>query len=241
MKVLTKLLVLSALALVFGVISAPNAFATIPEGSYLRAEEPIDVGGTVLQPGVYVIRVLPEIGNRNLLQVTNEDGSKVYATVLSIPHAYPSATEQANTEYVYYPAITGSPRALRTWFAPNSASGGGHDIVYPQGRAMELAPVVKEPVVAYVDDTKPVELKIAKLVVVTPEKVVTEYVEPTPAPKPAMTTEPAPKLAMTTEPAPKPAAKAAELPRTASRLPLLATLGLLLLGVAVGIRALRAV
>jgi hypothetical protein len=110
MKVLMKLLVLSAFAVIFGMISAPNAFATIPEGSFLRAEESVDVGGTILEPGVYVIRVLPEIGNRNLLQVTNEDGSKIYATVLSIPHALPAEREQGNTAYVFYPAIEGSPR-----------------------------------------------------------------------------------------------------------------------------------
>lgn len=218
MKAPTRLPVLSAFALIFGVISA---IAQAPEASYLRVGEPLDVGGTLLQPGVYVIRVLP-LTNRNILQVTNEDRSKIYATVLSIPHAL-GTKEQKNTEYVLYPPTAGSPRALRTWFAPDSASAGGHDIVYPERRAMELAALVKEPVVAYKDETKVEELKIAKLEVVTPQKEIIPYVEPTPAPKPAVI------------------AAAAELPRTASRIPLVATLGLLMLGVAVGIRALRSV
>jgi hypothetical protein len=226
MKALTRLLVLSALAVIFGVISAPHAIAQTPapEASYLRVTEPLDVGGTVLQPGVYVIRVLPQT-DRNLLQVTNEDRSKVFVTVLSIPHVIGANEAKGNTSFVVFPSTEGSPQALRTWYAPDSTSGGGHDIVYPEGRAKKLAAVVKEPVVAYKDETKTEELKTAQLEVVTPENVVTPYVAPTPTP--------APKPVMVAE--------AHEMPRTASRVPLFATLGSLLLCVAVGIRAFRAV
>jgi hypothetical protein len=222
MRAVTRLLALTACVVIFGMVAAPNAMATIPEGSYLRLAQPLDVGGTILQPGVYVIKVLPSIGNRNLLQVTNEDQSKVFATVLSIPHAIGATNDQGNTSFVYYPAVAGTPQALRTWFAPDSASGGGHDIVYPKPRAMELAAVVKAPVVAYTEVAKPEELATTTLVVVTPEKVVTAYVEPAPAPKPVMVAE------------------AREMPRTAGRIPLVVTLGVMLLCAAVGVRVLRA-
>lgn len=226
MKAATRFLVLSALALVFCVISTPSAFATIPEGSFLRAAEPVDVGGTILQPGVYVIRVLPSIANRNLLQVTNEDGTKVFATVLSIPHAYDNMESPPTTEYVFYPTVAGTPQALRTWFAPDSTSGGGHDIVYPQQRAMELAELVKEPVVAYPAETKPEEIKTAPLVVVTPEKKIAPYVAPAPQPKMVKVEK---------------VAQVQPMPRTASHVPLFAALGLMLLGAAIAIRALRVV
>lgn len=227
MRAVSKFLVLSALALIIGVISAPSAFATIPEGSFLRAAEPIDIGGNILQPGVYVIRVLPDIGNRNLLQVTNEDGSKIFATVLSIPHAYADTTPPETTEYVFYPmSTTGTPRALRTWFAPDSASGGGHDIVYPQARAMELAALVKEPVIAYKDEMKPEVVQPTELVVVTPEKKVAPYVAPAPQPKMAQVEK---------------VAEVHTMPRTASDVPLFVGLGLMLLGAALGIRMLRMV
>jgi hypothetical protein len=220
MKRLTTLMALGAIAIMCGVIGATDAMAQKPETSFLRVGQPLDVGGTILEPGVYVITLLPLIGNRNTLQVTNEDRSKVYATVLSIPHETGTKV-QVNTEYVFYPATADSPQALRTWFAPDSATEGGHDIVYPARRAMQLAAVVKEPVVAYKDETKTEELKTADLVVVTPEKEVVAYVEPMPAKKFAMISA------------------SPELPRTASQVPLFATLGLLLLVAAVGIRALR--
>jgi len=220
MKTLTRLLLMSALIFVIGVISAPNAIAQIAETSFLRVAEPLDVGGTVLEPGTYVIRVLPGYTNRNLLQITNEDRSKIFATVLSSPHAYPVGVGESGTEYVLYPAIAGTTRALRTWYAVDSTSKGGHDIVYPEKRALELAPVVQEPVYAYKGEAKTEELVTAPIVIVTPKKEVVVYVEPAPAPKPELVAK-------------------NELPDTASRLPLVAAIGLLLIGVAVVIRVLR--
>ncbi len=222
MKALTRLLLLSALVVVFGTIVTFDATAQIPETSYLRVSDPLDVGGTILEPGTYVIRVLPSFTNRNLLQVTNEDRSKIFATVLSIPHQTSAGRDQESTEYVLYPAVEGTPRALRTWYAADATSRGGHDIVYPERRAMELAPLVMEPVVAYTGEPKMEELKTAPvLVVVTPKKEVIAFVEPVPAPEPVLVAE------------------AKELPSTASRTPLYVTIGLLLIGVAFGIRALR--
>lgn len=226
MKVTTSLLALTALVVVFGVIATPGAFAVMAESSALRLTEPLDVGGTVLEPGVYVIKSLPNSPNHNLLRVTNEDGSEVFATVLSIPHSLDANQDPTETSFVYYPAVDGAPRALRTWFASDSASGGGHDIVYPRPRAMELAEAAKQPVVAYKDETEPENLETAELVVVTPEQEVTPYQEPSPAPR---------------EPKPVKVAEAREMPMTAGRVPLFGTIGLLLIGVAVGIRTLRTV
>lgn len=222
MKLLTRLLLVSALVFVVGAIYTFDAIAqAIQESSFLRVAEPLDVGGTLLQPGTYVISVLPNIGNRNLLQITNEDRTKIFATVLSIPHPYSADRDGQNTEFVLYPAIEGTARALRTWYAIDSTSKGGHDIVYPERRAMELAPLVKEPVYAYKGEPTVEKLPVAPVVIVKPTKEVVVYVEPPPAPRPVKV------------------AKAAELPATAGNLPLFATIGLLLIGAAFAVRALR--
>lgn len=221
MNKLTKWLALSAVAITLGVLSPSSASAVIPEVSYLPVEEPLDVGGTILEPGVYLIRVLPSISNRNLLQITNEDRTKVYATVLSIPHPLPATEEAKDTKFVFYPASNGAPRALRTWFAPDSTSDGGHDIVYPERRAMQIASVAMTPVVAYKDETPVEELKTTELELVTPDQKVAEYVEQVPTEKVASMAE------------------GSEMPRTASNGPLLLTLGLLLVVGALGLRAVR--
>ena len=193
------------------------------ENAPFTLTEPLDVGGTILQPGDYRIKVVPLQGNRNLLQVTNADGTHIFATLLSIPHAEgPGGVQIPASRYVYYPASAGHIKTLRTWFAADTPGLGGHDIVYPKQRAMELAAAVKEPVVAVPDEVKVAEYKTAPLVVVTPDKEVKPY-----------------------EAAPAEPAKAVEkpvhhkrLPKTASDVPLFAGLGFLSLLGALGVGAL---
>ncbi len=222
MKTLSKLLALGALGVILGIVPAPTATAVIPEVSYLPVEEPLDVGGTVLQPGVYVIKVVPNIANRNILQVLNEEQTKVFATVLSIPHAVSATEEQTNTQFIFFPASGNSPRALRTWFNAESTSGGGHDIVYPERRAVEIAMVANAPVVAYKDDTTIEEMKTTELELVTPDQKIAVYVPPPPPAQIAMVSD-----------------EDDELPRTAGNGPLFLTLGLLLVVVAASARAFR--
>ncbi len=195
--------------------SATIATAQSAEFSTMTVTEPLDVGGTVLQPGAYLIKVVPLQTNRNMLQVKSVDRSELYLTVLSINH--PRLEGRAETEYVYYPAASGLPKALRTWY-PADVGSGGHDIVYPGDRAAELAARVKEPVPAY---------RLAGPA--TEEQLKTVEVAPI-----RWTETPA----VATSPAPPPPVLVAEnkLPATASSFPLLAGLGLLALGGAASLR-----
>jgi hypothetical protein len=196
--------------------------------------EPLDVGGTILQPGDYQIKVVRLQGNRNILRVTNADGTELLATVLSIPHPEgPGGVQIPASRYIYYPASAGHVKTLRTWFAANTPGLGGHDIVYPRQRALELAALVNEPVVATQDEVKEADYQTAPLVVVTPEKEVKPY-EVVTAQKP-----PVPE-ATPAQPA-KAVEKAVQhkrLPKTASDVPLHAGLGLLSLLGALGLGAL---
>lgn len=230
MKTMWRLMVLSALAVAIGLVSAPTAFAQIPEVSTLPVVgEPLDIGGTILQPGTYQIKVVPR-SNRNFVQVTSVDGNEIFATVLTVPHALPPTEELENTMFVYYPAANGAPRALRTWFAPNSTSGGGHDIVYPEDRAKQLAQLANANVVTYRGDN----VETAELQVVTPQATVETYVVPPPPPAPVIAQIEEPE-----EPVKVAEARTEELPRTASNLPLVALGGLLALGAAVAVRFAR--
>lgn len=220
MKNTLRLVVLAALALL---ISVPATFAQTPETSTLPVTEPLDVGGTILQPGTYTIRVLPSRADRNKIQITSPDMKTVFATVLSIPHALAPNEEVPNTMFVYYPAGDGSPRALRTWFAPNpEASQGGHDIVYSATRAQQLARLAGTRVVTYQDTVTSADFDTADLQVVTPEATVETYtyVTPTVTPAPMTSSE-------------------REMPDTASRVPLIALLGLMSLAGALALRVAR--
>ena len=173
----TRIVTVAACALLAVLAAVSVALAQIPEASYLTVDQPLDVGGTVLEPGVYVIKVLPNIRNRNILQITNEEGTKIFATVLSVPHPLAATEEMKSTKYVFYPASGEMPRALRTWYAPDSTSGGGHDIVYPERRAMQIAAATNEPVIAYKGEQRTSAFDEAQLETVTPDRKIAEFVD----------------------------------------------------------------
>lgn len=251
-KSVKNLLVVSALTF------ATVAFADSPKGTELRLDQKLEVGATTLEPGVYRIKVLPGT-HRNELVLTSEDGSKTFATVLAIPQKMVTS-EQREKQFVYYPSADGSGRSLRTWYAPDAASGGGYDIVYPTKRATELAVMAKHPVVAYRSETTSSEWTTAELQVVGADKKVTVYKESgEQGDSMAMThgedrseldrsydQDKAANLDRGAVPADKMAARNEvvdtryrELPQTASRLPLIALLGALLLLAAGGLRYFR--
>jgi hypothetical protein len=215
MKNPMKGLALCTLVTFLGLGVAPAAPAQInTEKSLFTLAEPMDVGGFVLDPGTYRIKVVEMNSNRNVVQVTNEAGSRVFATVLATPHVIQTDETIPESRFAYFPAISGQPKALRTWFARDTPY--GQDIIYRKRRAMELAAVAKAPVIAIPDETKEAEYATTALAVVTPEQQVKPYEEPPPT-----------RIAE---------ARPAALPATASNLPILALFGFLFLGGAISVR-----
>lgn len=231
MKKLTSWLTvgLCTVLLGFGLTGTANAVET-PEDAIFTLTEPLDVGGTILQPGSYQIKVVPLHWNRDLLQVRSADLSKLHVNVLTVPHQEgPEGVQVDWSRYVYYPAIAGQPRALKTWYAANTPKSGGHDIVYPTRRAMELAAQAKEPVLAIPDEVQVAQYETAPLVIVTPEKEVKPFEMAKAEEPPAPETAPAPAVVADSS------LDRNILPATASRVPMVAGLGLLALLGALGL------
>lgn len=238
---------LQVLAISLVAMMAVPALAQTPEVSTLPVTEPLDVGGTILQPGTYLIRVVSPRADRNTVQITSVDRQTIYATVLTVPHELEPNEEIPNTTFVYFPAGEGQPRALRTWFAPDPASGTGHDIVYEEGRARQLARLANESVVTYRGE------QTADLNVITPEDTFEPYVAPAPVATTrvetttttTVNTTPLESTTIDTEPmtsaAPVETTDTNEvaMPATASKLPLAALLGLMSLAAAVVVRIAR--
>ena len=222
MKRLMTCLATGAFATILGVASAPTAFAQSErERATFTLTEPLDVGSVTLLPGTYLIKVVLIDSNRDMLRITDADETKVFTTLLTRPHQILENEVIPTSRWVSW-ATPRQPRALRTWYARDRDS--GHDIIYPQKRAMELAALAKEPVYAIPDSAQEAEYRTAPLLLVTPDRQVKPY-EPTIAMTPA---KPAPVLVAEARPSP--------LPNTASRVPLYAALGLLSLAGAFGLR-----
>jgi hypothetical protein len=198
---------------------------------------PVHITGMrVLPAGTYVFKLLNSSSNRHIVQIFNEDQTKIYATILAIPNY--RLVPKDKTVITFNEGVRGQPEAIRAWFYPGA--NWGEEFVYPKTKAVELAKVTKAPVLALqsevpVEVEKPEEpevvavLEQAPVVAVRPTGEEAEVTE-------AVQSEPTETVAA----APTEVAKN-ELPGTASSLPLILLCGLLALGGAFGVRSMRKV
>jgi hypothetical protein len=184
--------------------------------------EPVEVpgvGAQVLPAGTYVFKIFDSAANRHIVQIFNEREDHVFTTILAIPNYRLKATDK--TVMTFGERAAGQPEAIRAWFYPGREW--GEEFVYPKFRAVELAKITNETVLATpVEITAlPVEsLKTAPVIAVKPtgeEVQITEVV----------VTPPEIAVAKPVEVAATEPAAAETLPQTASTLPLVALVGTL--------------
>lgn len=196
---------------------------TANQKTTMTFSEPFEVpgvGAQVLPAGTYVFTVVESLSDRNIVRITNEDGTHVFTTILAIDNVRLKPTEK--TVMTFRERGEGQPEAIKAWFYPGYAW--GQEFVYPKNRAIELAKIVNEPVLEMpIETTEDVPVETLKTVPVaaiqpTGEEVpVTAVVQTPPAAAPPAAAAAAP-----------PATEVAEvLPHTASSLPLFASIGLL--------------
>jgi LPXTG-motif cell wall-anchored protein len=178
------------------------------------------VGQHNLPAGTYVFKILNSQSDRHIVQIFNQDETQVLTTILAIPNYRLHATDKTVITFRERPA--GEPEALRAWFYPGREW--GEEFVYAKSRAIELAKETNEPVLA-----TPIELEAAPIEALNAAPV--EAVAPTGDPvELAQVVEP-PPAAAATQPAADP------LPQTASSLPMIALIGLIMIGAGLALSA----
>ncbi len=219
--------VLSAV-IALGLVGAVRADVTLEKTSTLTIATPLEVPGTILDPGTYVVRLVDT--RNNIVTITSVDGKKTYATAICAPREM--ADEPRHTEFMFYGVPEGSNKVLRTWYRPSDRS--GLDFLYPPDRAAALRQVTNAEVPALTASQS------AELASRLAPPAVTSDAEPPKAAEAPVPPPPAPAMAAETAPAPAPATMTADasetLPKTASKTPIVLTAGLLALGVASGLR-----
>ncbi len=214
-----------------GATFSPNAKADAwDKETRITFSGPVQIPGVhqpgwgVLPAGTYIFKVLESGSNRHIVRITSADGLTVYATILGIPNLRLKATDKTVMTFSERPA--GQPQALHAWFYPGKQF--GEEFVYPKAQAVALAkststPILEMPATVNVEAAKPeepqiaAELERAPVTAVAPsgkEVEMAQVVTPPPA---------AETLVAQTTPPPT-------LAKTASPLPLIALLGLLVLG-----------
>jgi len=148
------------------------------------------VGAQVLPAGTYLFKLMDSPSDRNIVQIFNEDGTHLYTTILAIPNYRLRATDK--TVMTFRERAEGQPEALRAWFYPGAKW--GQEFVYNKTRALELAKITNEPVLATPAEAPVESLKTAPVEAVDPkgEPVqLAQVVEAPPAmPAPVVATEP---------------------------------------------------
>jgi len=224
MKTFKVVAVLCSFALV-ALACAVNVQAdTFDKKTVITFSEPFEVPGVdaqILPAGTYVFKVFESFGDLNVVQIFNADETHIFTTILAINNYRLKPTDK--TVLTFKERGEGQPEAIKAWFYPANAF--GQEFVYPKKRAVELAKIVQEPVLAMPVETNTVPpeevLKTIKLEAIQPtgeELPVTAVVEPPPQQGPVA-------APVTTRPEPTEVAQA--LPHTASSLPLAGLLGLL--------------
>jgi hypothetical protein len=205
LKVVTMLCCFVLMALAFSAKVQADNYDKKTTFTFSAPFEVPGVDAQVLPAGTYVFKLLDSMSDRNIVQIFNEAGTHIYTTILAIPNYRLKATDK--TVLTFGERGAGSPEAIKAWFYPGETW--GQEFVYPKKRALELAKIVNEPVLAAPVETYTVStLKTVRVEAVKPtgeEVPVTEVVQLPP---------PTTVVAQT-------------LPRTASSLPLFGLIGLL--------------
>ncbi len=158
MRPLKSLLLIAVVGLLCASTMRANKYWTTP----WNLAEPTEVPGMTLEPGKYMIKVIDLWETRMIVQVTNAEQSKVFATVVAIPNYRTKSTGEG--EFTYFQRAEGHPQALKSWFYP--ANNYGVEFVYPKAEAIRIAQAAKEPV--YATESPKVDVR-EKVVVLTPE------------------------------------------------------------------------
>jgi hypothetical protein len=182
-----KLLGLFSLMLVAAVIGWADDWN---KKTILTVKEAIQVPGAVLQPGVYVMKLVDSLADRHIVRIMNEREDEVITTILAIPNYRLTPTDKSQFSFWETPA--GNPRALRAWFYPGDNF--GQEFAYPKGMSAKIAEYTQVDVPS-TPATAEAELKTAPVVEVDKsgtEKPLEAKAYTPPAPEPAIAPEPEP-------------------------------------------------
>jgi hypothetical protein len=91
------------------------------EQTDITIDEPINVDGTILVPGEYVLKLLNSDSDRNVVQIYNQGESHLITTVFATPAYRPEPT--GKPVFSFYETPPGHTPELRTYFYPGDVSG----------------------------------------------------------------------------------------------------------------------
>lgn len=104
------------------------------QSTKLTFSNPVEIPGQFLPAGTYLFK-LADQNDLNLVRIYSADGSRLVATLETIPTERAKATEE--TVVTFAKQQDGRPDALMSWYYPGTTT--GHEFVYPVQEDQQLA------------------------------------------------------------------------------------------------------
>lgn len=146
---ITRLFAVSLGLVMFCALLVPMAMADEwNQATKMTFTAPVEVPGTVLPAGTYWFKLLIDDPDRNVVQVWNSDRMHLLTTFITVPDYRLRSTGKTVIKFEERPSS--QPEALEAWFYPGDNY--GHEFVYPESRARELAKRIGQPVLSMRDD-----------------------------------------------------------------------------------------
>ena len=218
---------------------------------------PFQVPGLTLEANTpYVIRLFDSPSERKVVQIYNEDQTKMLTMFMAISAERLEPTDK--TVFTFIETEPGYPIPIKEWFYPGRLT--GREFVYPKDQAMQIALHTRERIltadgaITKTETTQVFEEKPAVAEEITPAEPEVDQTEQAeqvaqvePVEQPQLDqqedVENVPQVAQDTESreqAPAVTEEDQELPATAGELPLIALIGVLCLGAGLGLKVLSA-
>lgn len=122
----SKLVLVSCVAIVAGLLATHTASGSIPHTNYLTFSAPFALPGVSLPAGTYVFDVVTTDSN-NVVRVTSRDGSRTYLTAFTITVRRPKGLPE-NRQIVFNEVAAGMTPPVKTWYPIGQSI--GHQFVY---------------------------------------------------------------------------------------------------------------
>ena len=115
------------------------------QATRLTFNQPVEIpGNKVLAAGTYLFAKIPDMGGARLVQIFNENHTKLYATLVVEPARRQNATH--DTEVILAEPAQNQPKQLLTWFYPDRLD--GHQFVYNRDEEKAISRETKLTVLA---------------------------------------------------------------------------------------------
>ena len=136
----------AALALTAGLATAQ----TVPPDrlTYVTFSGPVTVPGMTLPAGTYQFKIIDSNTNRNVVQIFNREGTKLFTTLLAVPAQRMEPTGDPVITFKETPSD--HPPAVHYWYYAGDLA--GNELVYPKNQAQMIANASGESVMS-VDST----------------------------------------------------------------------------------------